>query len=70
MEKPLSNFLGPRHEVGENKNSLRCRVAWKNKVTGSTGNGKYMTKEEADAWMRDVADNRDIKHWLEQEPEK
>jgi len=54
----------------ETQEQEKCRVCWKNKITGDTGNGEFIDRESAEAWVKE--ENKkypDLEHWLETEDE-
>ena len=44
-----------------------ARIAWKSKLTGSTGHGEYMSPSLAQAWLEaaEAEWGHVISHWLE-----
>ena len=48
----------------------KCRIAWKSKITGATGNGEFMNKATAEAWLEKAnKEHPDLEHWLESKDE-
>lgn len=45
---------------------MKYRVSWRSNLTGVTGNGLYMEKQLADAWLAEGrAKFPSLEHWLE-----
>ena len=58
---------GRKSEGIENENK-RYRIAWRSKTAGTTGQGEYMDKKTAEAWLNEANEKRpELEHWLEPE---